>query len=263
MPVPEPEPTSRRHAVSVAMATYEGAAYVEEQVRSILAQLHSDDELVIVDDASPDRTVEVVRSIDDDRVRVIEAVDNKGYVATFEAALRECRHDLLLLADQDDVWPPGRVEALTAALGRAEVAAGNVVLLGTGRALRSPFGGEGWVLRAGDSAHWVRNLCAILAGVRPYYGCAMGLRRSALGTVLPFPRFLSESHDLWLALCGNMMRSIAHVEDVVVLRRVHDSNQTGDRPRGIVPAVRSRIMLLRSLAEIARRLTRRAGSLSR
>lgn len=247
----------------MAMAAYNGSAYVEEQVRSILAQLGPQDEVVVVDDASRDRTVEVLRSIDDDRVRVLETPVNQGYVATFEAALRACRHDLLLLADQDDVWPAGRVDALVDALGRADVAAGNLEILGSGRPLRSPFGGEPWVLRASDSSHPARNVVGVLAGTRPYYGCAMGMRRSALGTVLPFPPFLTESHDLWLALCGNLSLSLAHVEDVVVLRRVHDSNETPDRPRGVVPALRSRLMLLRSVVEITRRLRRRGLSISR
>lgn len=245
-----------RPPVSVAMATYNGAAYVGEQVGSILTQLGVDDEVVVVDDASTDDTVSVLRSLDDDRVRVVESALNRGYVATFEAALRACRHDLLLLADQDDVWPEGRLQQMVTALDGADVVAGNLVLLGSGRPLSSPFGAEGWALRSVDSTHHVRNVAGVLAGMRPYYGCAMGLRRRALATVLPFPPWLVESHDLWLALCGNLRGSITHLEDVVVLRRVHDSNTSPDRPRGVVPALRSRLMLLRSIVTIRSRVRR-------
>lgn len=257
-----PEHDLARPPVSVAMATYGGAAFVGEQVRSILAQLRDGDELVVVDDASKDDTVAVVRSIDDGRIRLVESPVNRGYVRTFESALRECRHDLLLLADQDDVWPSGRLDAMVAALASTDVVAGNLVLLGSGRALSSPFGAEGWALRAADSTRHARNVGGILAGMRPYYGCAMGLRRSALETVMPFPSFLTESHDLWLALCGNLRGSITHLEDVVVLRRVHDTNQTPDRPRGVVPALRSRLMLVRCLAVIASRVGRSRGAVS-
>ena len=58
------------------------------------------------------------------------------------------------------------------------------------------------------------------------------------------------SVDLWLE------QTVQYAE-VVVLRRVHDSNETPDRPRGVLPALRSRLMLLRSVVEIARRLRRR------
>lgn len=238
------------------MATYNGSAYVAEQVGSILAQLGPDDELVVVDDASTDDTVDVVRSFVDDRVRLVESPVNQGYVATFQQALLACRHDLLLLADQDDVWPEGRVDVLVASLEEADVVAGNVSLLASGRPLRSPFGAEGWVLRADDSTRHARNVGGVLAGIRPYYGCAMGLRRAALETALPFPSFLVESHDLWLALVGSLRRSTAHVPEVVVLRRVHDSNETPDRPRGVLPALRSRLMLVRSIVEIVWRLRR-------
>ena len=256
-------PVRDRPPVSVAMATYNGAAYVDEQIASILAQLGPLDELVVVDDASTDDTPAVVRSLADDRVRLTVVPVNRGYVATFEQALLACRHDLLLLADQDDVWPDGRVDALVAALDGADVVAGNVALLGSGRPLRSPFGGDCWMLHVDDSTHHARNVIGVLAGMRPYYGCAMGLRRAALDIALPFPSFLVESHDLWLALVGNLRRSTAHVADVVVLRRVHEFNETPDRPRGVLPALRSRMMLVRSLVEIARRLHGRERPLSR
>lgn len=257
MSTPDPRP-----GVSVAMATYNGSSWVAEQVSSILGQLGTEDELVIVDDASTDDTVSVVRSVADDRVRLVESPVNRGYVATFEAALLACRHDLLLLADQDDVWPRGRVDAMVAALARTDVVAGNLALLGTGEALQSPFGAEGWVLRSDDSSRHVRNVAGVLAGMRPYFGCAMGLRRAVLDTVLPFPPFLHESHDLWLALVGNVRGSMTHVEDVVVWRRIHETNTSPSRPRGVLPALRSRWMLLRCLAVISARVRRRAVRLS-
>lgn len=246
-----------RPPVSVAMATYNGSAFVAEQVDSILTQLGADDELVVVDDASTDDTVGVLRSIADGRLRLVESPVNRGYVATFEQALLACRHDLLLLADQDDVWPPGRVDPLVAALAGADVAAGNVALLGSGRPLRSPLGAEGWTLSGDDSTRHTRNIIGILAGMRPYYGCAMGLRRTALDAALPFPPYLIESHDLWLALVGNLRRSMVHLPDVVVLRRVHDFNETPDRPRGVLLVLRARLMLLRSIVDITRRVRRR------
>lgn len=251
-----------RPAVSVAMATYNGSAWVAEQVSSILAQLDADDELVIIDDASTDDTVSVVRSVADARVRLLESPINRGYVATFEAAMLACRHDLLLLADQDDVWPGGRVDALVAALALTDVVAGNLAVLGTGESLRSPFGAEGWRLRPEDSSRHTRNVVGVLAGMRPYYGCAMGIRRAAFDTAVPFPPFLHESHDLWLALVGNLRGSMTHVEDVVVRRRLHETNTSPDRPRGVVPALRSRLMLVRCLVEISGRMRRRGVRLS-
>jgi glycosyltransferase involved in cell wall biosynthesis len=246
-----------RLSVSVVMATYNGVAYVEEQIASILEQLHPRDELVVVDDASTDATADVVAAIGDPRIRLVRSLENRGYVRTFEAAIDASSGEAVLLADQDDVWLPRHVEALAEALRDHRVAASNLRVLGTGAGLQGPTGKVGWELRARDEDRTLANLGGVLAGVRPYYGCAMAVRRDALDTALPFPHWLTESHDLWLATYGILAGSIAHVEEPTVLRRLHADNQTPVRPRGVVAALRSRLMLLRAVVELRRRISRR------
>jgi glycosyltransferase involved in cell wall biosynthesis len=87
----------------------------------------------------------------------------------------------------------------------------------------------------------------------------MGLRRDALTVVLPFPPYLRESHDLWFALCGNQLRSIAHLANAVTARRYHDSNQTPERPRALPVVLRSRLLLLRLLLEARSRVRTRSA----
>lgn len=250
---PAPRPAVR---VSVCMATYRGERWVAEQVTSVLAEIGPDDELVVVDDASPDGTTDVLRQIDDPRLRIVEQAVNGGYVRAFATALEHARGAYLLLSDQDDVWVPGRVEVMLAALQDHDVVAGNLATLGGPDSIHSPLGRPGWRLRASDSGHHLRNVLGVLAGARPYFGCAMGLRREALEVATPFPAGLRESHDLWFALYGNLAGSIAHVDDVVVLRRYHQDNASPDRPRGVVAALRSRLLLVRCVVELRRRLHR-------
>lgn len=240
--------------VSVAMATYNGARHVEEQLQSVLEQLHEHDEVVVVDDASTDDTLAVLATVTDPRVRVLPMPRNRGYVRAFETALRETTGDVVLLADQDDVWLPGHRDLLVDALRTHLVAASNLVLLGSGEPLSSPLGRPGWRLRAADSERRWSNVAGVVAGLRPYYGCAMGVRREALEVALPLPDFLTESHDLWLALLGNLAGSLRHVEEPTLQRRVHDANATPDRPRGLRPALESRVMLLRAVRELRGRL---------
>ncbi|MDY0830363.1 glycosyltransferase [Microbacterium sp. BG28] len=243
--------------VSVCMATYNGAAYVVHQLQSILAELRPDDEIVVVDDASIDETVQLVRSIDDDRIRVIAQQRNAGYVASFARALAEARGDVLMLSDQDDEWVPGRRALLVAALGDADVVASNLEMLGTGAPLTSPLTGKPWVLMSSDSP--IRRQLAIFAGVAPYYGCAMALRRSALTYLLPFPDGLRESHDLWIATAANAQRRLAHVGSATVRRRVHESNASTSSPRGVRAALRSRLLMLQLWREARRRRAAQAG----
>jgi len=247
--------------VSVCMATYDGARWVEEQLASILAEIGPDDEVVVVDDASHDDTVALVRAVDDPRVRLVAQERNRGYVRTFETALGLARGRYVLLADQDDVWEPGRVDALVDALGTVDVVASNLSTLGGPDAIRGPYGQRDWRLRSADSGHHVRNVLGILAGNRPYYGCAMGVRREALARVLPFPERLTESHDLWIALYGNLAGSITHLDRSTVRRRFHGDNASPDKPRGVAAVVRSRLLLARCAWELRGRV--RAASARR
>jgi glycosyltransferase involved in cell wall biosynthesis len=235
---------------SVCMATYRGAPFVREQIESILEQLHDDDELVIVDDASPDDTVAVIAQIDDPRIRLHTESVNRGYVATFEKAIRRARGTYVLLSDQDDVWTPGRLELMISHLNTSLVVAGNYSVLGEDgrmparRPLRPGFDGRiGW------------NTLAILVGYRPYFGCAMGFRRELVPVLVPFPGIFIESHDLWLAILGNATRSISHLSEVVVERRLHDYNVTPLKWRPLGTILAARLMLARGMV-IARRRVR-------
>jgi glycosyltransferase involved in cell wall biosynthesis len=223
------------------MAAYQGAAYIEEQIGSLLAQLGPDDELVVVDDASQDATAERVASFEDPRVRLVRNESNRGYVRTFERALELARGDYLFLADQDDVWLPGRLDAMLAALRERAVVSTSVAILG------QPLDPPAFRLRARDSGRHLANIFAVMIGYRPYTGCAMALRRDILASVLPIPPFVFESHDLWLALVANTHGQNVHLEAPSVARRLHDANQTPLGWRSLRAIVRARWMKARCL----------------
>ncbi|WP_406249612.1 glycosyltransferase family 2 protein [Microbacterium sp. M] len=244
--------------VSVCMATYNGELYLREQLDSILAELEPTDEVVIVDDASSDGTVALLETYDDPRVRVFARDVNHGYVRSFEEALTRATGDVLMLSDQDDVWIPGRRALLVAALEERAVAASNLVLLSTGAPLRSPLTRRDWLLRTGGGAQRCRNQLKLLLGDAPYFGCAMAIRRDFLPVALPFPDGLRESHDLWLATVANAAGELVHVEQPTLRRRVHGENASSDRPRGILPALRSRLLLVRLWREARRRVRTQA-----
>lgn len=230
------------------MATYDGAAWVGEMAGSVLAQLRERDELVVVDDASSDATCQVLTTLDDARIRLLRNGTNVGSVRSFERALAAAAGDYLLLADQDDVWVSGRLDAMVAALDEAAVVATSVAVLG------EPPDPPRWPLSAADSTRHAANLAAVLVGVRWYFGCAMGLRRDALQVVLPFPEGLTESHDLWLGIVGNAIGSIRHLEAASVQRRLHDTNQTPQGWRSLPQILRARLMLARCMVEARRRV---------
>jgi len=235
------------------MATYNGQDFVADQISSILQQLTSEDELIVVDDASTDDTAKVVREFVDPRILLLPSSANRGYVASFERAIAASSGEYIMLSDQDDIWLPGRVELLRQSLRNRCFAASNFTVFG-GEANRL----QKLQLRERDSGRWVANLFATWIGYRPYYGCTMAFRASAKNLVLPFPAFLTETHDQWIAIVANLHREMIHVEAATVSRRLHDQNTTPKSRRPVAVIVRGRVMLLRAFtAAVVRMLGRR------
>ena len=100
-------------SVSVCMATYNGQMFLGEQIDSILSELGESDELIIVDDSSDDGTFELLLcyAAKDTRISVHKNPFNLGVVKTFERSLFFAKNEIIFLADQDDIWMPGRVKS--------------------------------------------------------------------------------------------------------------------------------------------------------
>ena len=98
---------------SVAMAFYNGAKYIDEQIRSILDNMEETDELIIsVDDAS-DGSEAILEdwARNDQRIRIIKG-PGKGVVKNFENAFKHCRGEIIFLSDQDDVWKKNKMREI-------------------------------------------------------------------------------------------------------------------------------------------------------
>lgn len=109
MTLPEPK-------VTVGMAVYRGEAYLAEAIRSVLAETFQDWELLLVNDASPDNSVDVVRSFADPRIRLLENDTNEGLVAVRNRIMREARGTYIAWLDQDDLSLPSRLATQVAYL---------------------------------------------------------------------------------------------------------------------------------------------------
>lgn len=241
---------SSTSAVSICMATYNGAAFIEEQVTSILEQIAPTDELVLVDDGSTDRTVEVLERFKDKRIVLHRNGVNRGHVYSFQKAISLSRHPIIVLADQDDRWLGGRLTLLVDALEQsgAMVVSSNSDYMDThGRPIRH------YVHRVAErhSRHHLGNIARIFIGRAGYFGCTMAFRRELVPLILPMPHFV-ESHDLWIALASNLIGSNAHVDRSTLVRRIHGQNASLAR-RSIVKKLRSRAIFLWSLGVLLRR----------
>ena len=100
---------------SVALCTYNGEAFLNEQLSSILSQSMPVDEIVIVDDRSDDHTNEILNNFREKHPEVIKLFKNEkqvGVIKNFENAITLCSGDWIFLSDQDDIWKNNKVEEM-------------------------------------------------------------------------------------------------------------------------------------------------------
>jgi len=101
--------------ISVAMATYNGEQYLQEQLESLSNQTQLPDELIVCDDGSSDDTLKILKDFVKKApfsVVVIENDHNLGVIRNFEKAIINCTGDIILFSDQDDVWFENKISAV-------------------------------------------------------------------------------------------------------------------------------------------------------
>ena len=98
--------------ISIIMAAYNAEKTIEKAINSVLNQTYPNFELLVVNDCSKDRTVELVKSIaaTDGRVRLISNVKNSGVSHTRMHGLEEAKGSWIAILDSDDAWTPEKLE---------------------------------------------------------------------------------------------------------------------------------------------------------
>ena len=229
--------------VSVALCTRNGARYVAEQVRSILAQRPVPIEIVVGDDDSRDDTLAVIESVFAEaraagRGVATELVVRRhqpalGVVGNFADAMAHCRGDLIALSDQDDVWRHDKLARLVPLF--VDAAELNLVhsdarlVDGDGHALGLTLlealeatVGERAGLTEGDAFTVLlrRNLVT---------GATVVFRRTLLTRAAPLP--VEWVHDEWLAAIAAAQSpgAVRLVPEPLIDYRQHDANEIGAR----------------------------------
>jgi glycosyltransferase involved in cell wall biosynthesis len=101
----------RSPRVSVVIPAYNQAEFLSEAIQSVLDQTYSDLEVIVVNDASPDHTSNVVMQFDDPRVRLIVHEENRGLPAARNTGMRASVGEIIAFLDSDDMFLPGKLQA--------------------------------------------------------------------------------------------------------------------------------------------------------
>lgn len=227
-----------RARVSVAMATCEGAPFLEAQLRSIAGQTRPPQELVVFDDASGDDTfarVEAFAASAPFEVRAERNPSRLGITGNFERAISACRGDVIFLADQDDVWHAEKIARLADVL-ETQPATGAVFSDGAVvDAAGVPLGGSLWQALGFDEREQrdVREGRAVDVFLRHVVaaGTTLAFRAALRDRALPFPP-LRSCHDAFVAFVAAVSSRVAIVPEPLVDYRYHGGNQIGIRRLG-------------------------------
>ena len=198
--------------ISVCMATYNGQRFILKQVQSILSQLNDKDELIIIDDMSIDNTVEIIKNLDDSRIKIIINPGNMGSIFSFNKALSLAIGEYIFLSDQDDIWYNNKIDVSIKHLEKDKLD----LIVHDARVVDI------------DKNHIISNSLFRLYNSSPsllsnlirsrHTGCCMAINRLALKKMLPIPIMFDEKsliakrlkikgiqHDTWLGVLSGIL----------------------------------------------------------
>jgi glycosyltransferase involved in cell wall biosynthesis len=268
-------PNSRRALkISVALATYNGERFLGEQLRSLAEQTRLPDELVVCDDGSGDRTVEVLERFAADApfpVRVHRNERRLRFEENFLRAASLCDGDAVAFCDQDDVWLSDKLRICEGALDHGTtvvVHASELVdesLRPLGR--RWPAFADRFEATSDRGDPWPELPGFVLVFRRDLLELPMHSRPRSRASAAPM------SHDEWVYFLGRALGTVRFLPETLVLHRLHGANTAGvvsalpgDVVRETLAAraetYRERARLGREYAAFAERLARERPDLA-
>lgn len=213
--------------VTILMATYNGEKYIEEQLLSIINQSYQNWELIIGDDGSTDRTMEIVGAYSerDNRISVIRN-NHLGSCQNFATLLQHNKKkEYIMFSDQDDIWDLNKVLYALECMEKEEKKHGadKPILIYSKQIL---VNSNGEAFRKQEKIY-SNDLKTILCQCH-IRGCCILMNRNLISLVGSIPHYVS-NHDYWVALYAAKFGLIVREEKSIVKYRLHDFNVTGGK----------------------------------
>ncbi len=263
---------SEKIQIDVLLASYQGAAYIEEQLDSILAQTVPGIRILISDDGSCDGTREILEHYQQEYPEQITLChriktgrfQNRDWqvpapAMNFFWLLSQTKADYVLFSDQDDVWAPQKVEKLLQKMWEHErknkpmlVFSDMEVVDARLRQISPSFSiyGQCRPDRTSFSEILVEN---------PVTGGSLMMNR-ALAELVKNPPKACFMHDWWVALCASCLGTIFYVPEPLLKYRQHEHNVLGARNTGSVEDLKERIRRQKQVEENYRRMFQQAAA---
>lgn len=217
--------------ISVAMCTYNGELFLQEQLDSILIQEVLPDELVVCDDGSTDQTIDLLERFAKAAPFKVSIFKNNqqplGSTKNFEKAISLCSGEVIVLSDQDDVWMPNKTYMLKRAIdGGAGLAFSNAILVNNdleplGYSLFDFFNLSKIEIELIND----NRLIEVLLRRNIVTGATLAFSSKYSKLIMPISR--NWVHDAWIALLIASIGSVHVIHEPLIKYRQHSNNQIG------------------------------------
>ena len=220
--------------VDILMATYNGEAFVEEQVRSIINQTYTDWRLLVHDDGSTDSTIAILHRLskEDQRIVLVEdGVQHLGVARNF-IHLADCSTaDFAMFCDQDDIWLPNKVADMLTEISRYNQDVPQVVY--SNAYLWNPQQG---IISDKNTLTFPTTLRQTLFLNTGIQGAA-AIFNQRMCKLLRQPLEEYAMHDHVLLLLGITLGEVHYLHQSLMYYRQHESNVTGNAPGSIAKKI--------------------------
>ncbi len=216
--------------IDILLATYNGEKYIKEQIDSILNQTYKKIRLIISDDCSTDKTIEILKEYEskDNRIELHIQHNNLGVVKNIEFLLGKVKAPFYMLADQDDYWMPEKAKKSLEILKEkeADLVFGDLEVVDKNlNTIYHSFN---------DYMLLTRKIKKYIGNYKVNYlyncvtGCTILAKKETIEYILPLPttsNFLI--HDYWIALMVAFNGKLAYIPEKYIKYRQHGNNQVG------------------------------------
>jgi glycosyltransferase involved in cell wall biosynthesis len=228
--------------ISVALCTFNGSLFLEKQFDSILNQTVSVNEIVIFDDGSFDKTVEIIDRYQKKYSGLIQFYQNNpslGTIENFEKAISYTTGDLIFLSDQDDIWYPEKVQKSSQYFKDNDKC---ILLFSNGDLIDDEdkvIGATLWDKWGFDDqmkSVWKNNKKAfsyLVKGDNKITGATVCFKKSLKAKISPITLPLNYWHDGWLGTNAAALKGLFFIDESLIQYRVHTNQQVGISNKGL------------------------------
>ena len=211
--------------IDILMATYNGEKYLAEQLDSIINQTYHNWNLLIRDDSSTDRTLEIIQDYQkkDNRIKLLK--DNKGnlgIVRNFEELLKSSESEFIMFSDQDDIWVENKLvmylKMIEKIKNKGFMIHSDAILFDKNKSniLKDTFISEKAINRGLENVFF------------NYFvqGATILISKEIKNFILPFPKEVY-LHDRYIHLISELFFERIFVNKALIYYRQHGDNQIG------------------------------------